>query len=112
MLNDINRFLLAQGIDPFIAGCVMGVALIVIVRMLRSGRHGDRAIDFTRGAPPAPASAERRPDGALDAATVSEIRALLARGAKIDAIKLAREKATLSLAAAKDVVESLADDRS
>jgi len=109
MLNDIHRFLLAQGIDPFVAGCVAGAAAIVVALMLRRGRQGDGAIDFARGGQPGPASPERLSDAALDGATLNEIRALLAHGAKIDAIRVVRKESTLSLAAAKELVESLAD---
>jgi len=93
--------------DPFYL--LLAVAIIVLpfaLTKLLSGRSRDA--DTVLGAQsPAPRAAAA-PEAANDALTLeAEVKALIAQGKKIEAIKLMRETNGLSLEAAKDSVEAI-----
>lgn len=90
------------------------VILPIVLTKLLSGKSGDDAKvlgAYTPGKKPAPGTAPS-PDPAhaapADTAMLADqIKALLAQGNKIEAIKLAREKTGFPLEAAKDLVETI-----
>lgn len=91
-----------------------GVLILVLVAMVaRAGRRRDPLMG---GAPPVYRGAKSAlgpvPAATLPAATLSpeveqEVRALLATGRKIQAIKLARDATHLGLKETKDLVEAM-----
>jgi ribosomal protein L7/L12 len=75
------------------------IALLIVFTAMRGG--GERHRDLMRPPPMAPEAATLAP-GVAD-----EVRTLLARGAKIEAIKTVRETTGLGLKEAKDLVEAI-----
>ena len=76
------------------------LSLLVIFAALRAG-SGERRRDLMHPPPMAPQAMTLPPE------TAGEVRALLARRAKIEAIKIVREATGLGLKEAKDLVETI-----
>ena len=87
----------------------LGIVFLVLIVLVLRRRSGDRDLI----APPGRAELPRRrlaDPGAgieLPPEVETEVRALLAAGNKIEAIKLVREATRLGLAEAKDLVERM-----
>jgi large subunit ribosomal protein L7/L12 len=79
------------------------VFLLLIVRVVRPGRRDP----LMGGLQPAYRATKPAPVATLPADTEAEVRALLAAGRKIDAIKLARDVTHLGLRETKELVESM-----
>jgi large subunit ribosomal protein L7/L12 len=79
------------------------IFLLLIARLVRSGRRDP----LMGGQPPVYRGAKPVPVATLSAETEAQVRALLAAGRKIDAIKLARDATHLGLRETKELVESL-----
>ena len=80
------------------------IILPLVLTKLLSGKSGDTTKVMGAYVPePKPAATAARDTGTLTA----DVKALLAQGKKIEAIKLAREKTGFPLEAAKDVVETI-----
>lgn len=80
------------------------VILPIVLTKLFSGRSGDNAKVLGAYTP----AEKHAPAPPADSGMLTEqIKALLARGKKIDAIKLARAKTGFPLEAAKDMVETI-----
>src|SRR5688572_2794288 len=100
-------------LDPtYLLLAVLIVALPFLLTKLLSGKSRDADKVLGAHIPPArsaarPASASEK-EAANDAAPIeSQVKALIAQGRKIEAIKLMRETNSLSLEAAKDSVEAI-----
>ncbi|MBO9575853.1 MAG: ribosomal protein L7/L12 [Sphingobium sp.] len=91
---------MTTSISVLILLIAVGVAAFLIGRA--SGRSDDLIDIFSR-----PAGASRAGLPESDAELEAQVRALLADGNKIDAIKLVRETTGLGLKEAKDFVEAL-----
>jgi hypothetical protein len=75
------------------------IALLIVFTAMRGG--GERRRDLMRPPPMAPEAVTLAP------AVADQARALIARGAKIEAIKTVRETTGLGLKEAKDLVEAI-----
>ena len=90
-----------------IAGVAVLAAILLLVLLLR-GRSRAKVIDSPTQAMPAAPVAEPSPAASMTmAAADSVVRAMVARGEKIEAIKMVREMTGLGLKEAKDYVEAL-----
>ena len=83
------------------AGCVF---VLLVVLVLRRSRPRDPLLG---GQPPAPRATKTILTARATADVEQQIRARLAAGRKIDAIKLARDAYGLGLREAKDLVEAI-----
>jgi len=86
----------------------IGIAFLALLLIALRRRSGERDLI----APPRPAPPSARPAGAAPIGDAppelaAEVRALLAAGSKIEAIKLVRAATGLGLAEAKDMVERM-----
>ncbi len=98
--------LLAQPLPLIGAAIVLAVIAIVLLRRGVGGVVRVDPLPLRSQQSPPPSSA---PPTAPDlAAALPEVRALLDRGQKIEAIKIVRQRTGLGLKEAKDYVESLA----
>ncbi len=87
------------------AGATLGVIVLLLLLLWR-GRSRTRVIESPGG--PATPAAEPSPAASMTmAAADSVVRAMAARGEKIEAIKMVREMTGLGLKEAKDYVEAL-----
>lgn len=86
----------------------IGIAFLALFLLALRRRSGDRdLIAPQRSAPPPAWPAGAAPIGDAPPEIEAELRALLAAGRKIEAIKLVRESTGLGLAEAKDLVERM-----
>ncbi len=93
-----------------VAMIAAGVGLVLLLWLLLRGRGGTRVIEAPpTEAPPVPVSEPSAGSSMTMAAADSVVRAMAARGEKIQAIKMVREMTGLGLKEAKDYVESLPD---
>nr|WP_178130567.1 ribosomal protein L7/L12 [Reyranella sp. CPCC 100927] len=91
-----------------IAGVVVLVAIVLLVVLLLRGRSRAKVIDSPVQAVPAGPAPAPSPGASMTmAAADSVVRAMVARGEKIEAIKMVREMTGLGLKEAKDYVEAL-----
>ena len=81
--------------------------LVILAAFWLLLRRRDGARDLVAPPPSRPAAAPIGPATTPAGSTEAEIRALVARGRKIEAIKRAREAWQLGLAEAKDLVEAI-----
>jgi hypothetical protein len=82
-----------------------GVLILVLIAMIaRAGRRRDPLMG---GAPPAYRGTKPVPIATLSPEVEREVRAQLAAGRKIQAIKIARDAMHLGLKETKDLVEAL-----
>jgi len=79
------------------------VFLLLIALVVRPGRRDP----LMGGQRPVHRAAEPAPVVALPAETEAQVRALIAAGRKIDAIKLARDATHMGLKESKDLVEAM-----
>jgi large subunit ribosomal protein L7/L12 len=95
-----------------------GIAFLVLLLMAFRRRSGERDLvapprrsgspaPSPRAVPPGAWSAGAAPIGDLAAEVDGDVRALMAAGRKIEAIKLVRASTGLGLAEAKDLVERM-----
>jgi large subunit ribosomal protein L7/L12 len=92
---------------------VLGLTFLLMVgQTIRSSRKrdpllGDRAPAFRPAVAPHQERAPIMPVATLSAETESQVRALIAAGRKIEAVKLTRDATHLGLKESKDLVEAL-----
>lgn len=91
-----------------VAMIAAGLGLVLLLWLLLRGRAATKVIEAPP-AEPAPAAAPSPGASMTMAAADSVVRAMAARGEKIQAIKMVREMTGLGLKEAKDYVESLPD---
>jgi hypothetical protein len=81
----------------------LGIAFLVLLLLAFRRRTGERDLI----APPRPGPAASAPIGDVPAEVQGELRALIAAGRKIEAIKLVRASTGLGLAEAKALVDHM-----
>jgi hypothetical protein len=86
---------------------LIGAGLFILVLLVLVMRPGRRRDPLLGGQPPIARARQPMPVATLSADTEAQVRALLAAGRKIEAIKLAREATGGGLRQAKDLVEAM-----
>jgi large subunit ribosomal protein L7/L12 len=90
---------------------LIGAGLVVLVLLVLIARSGRRRDPLLGGQPPVYRGTNPLPLAALPGDIEPQVRALLAAGRKIEAIKLARDATHLGLRDTKDLVEALERQR-
>jgi Ribosomal protein L7/L12 C-terminal domain len=121
-MNDVSRFFLSYGLDPFIAGLIIGIIICALARVgLAKNRPEKKELlgtaspsspFFSRAADIMTSSTsikiiDNGVEKTLDEPTATAIMTDLAQGNKIEAIKKLRESTGMELKGAKDLIEVL-----
>jgi hypothetical protein len=104
-MSVISNFFASLGINPFLAGFVIGAVLCAFVRVgfaAKSAPNQDFTPQPTRPTVAAPPVSNEVPPAVLDS---------IRRGNTIEAIKILKESSGIGLAEAKSVVEAIIDSQ-